>query len=91
MTYPDGRESPGPSKGAAAQVNKATPGCVIPLSTPALSIYRSNSKNALLSFRQRLSEKGKAPKLILGALMRRPLQVICDVLKHDHPFNPFLT
>lgn len=39
-------------------------------------------------FRDRLAAAGKPPKLIIGAMMRKLLQVAFGVLKSDKPFNP---
>lgn len=41
-------------------------------------------------FRQRLTEHGKAPKLIIGAMMRKLAQVAFGVLKSGKPFDPTL-
>lgn len=41
-------------------------------------------------FRDRLTENQKAPKLIIGAMMRKLAQVIFGVLKSGKPFNPAL-
>lgn len=41
-------------------------------------------------FRERLAAHGKAPKLIIGAMMRKLAQVAFGVLKSGKPFNPAL-
>ena len=41
-------------------------------------------------FRQRLAAHGKAPKLIIGAMMRKLAQVAFGVLKSGKPFEPSL-
>ena len=41
-------------------------------------------------FRDRLASAGKPPKLIIGAMMRKLLQVAFGVLKSGQPFNPVL-
>ncbi len=41
-------------------------------------------------FRDRLASAGKPPKLIIGAMMRKLLQVAFGVLKSGQPFNPAL-
>jgi len=41
-------------------------------------------------FRQRLSARGKPPKLIIGAMMRKLLHVAFGVLKSGKPFDPSL-
>ncbi len=41
-------------------------------------------------FRERLTANGKAPKLIIGAMMRKLAQVAFGVLKSGQPFNPTL-
>jgi transposase len=41
-------------------------------------------------FRDRLAANHKAPKLIIGAMMRKLAQVIFGVLKSGKPFNPAL-
>lgn len=41
-------------------------------------------------FRDRLASAGKPPKLIIGAMMRKLLQVAFGVLKSGQPFNPTL-
>lgn len=41
-------------------------------------------------FRQRLADAGKPPMLILGAMMRKLLQVAYGVLKSAKPFDPAL-
>jgi transposase len=41
-------------------------------------------------FRERLAANGKAPKLIIGAMMRKLAQVAFGVLKSGKPFNPAL-
>ena len=58
---------------------------------PALVLYRSKRHNALTSFARRLTEAGKSPMVIIGALMRKLFQTACGVLKHDCAFNPSLT
>lgn len=42
------------------------------------------------AFRNRLALAGKPPKLIIGAMMRKLLQVAFGVLKSGQPFNPVL-
>jgi transposase len=39
-------------------------------------------------FRQRLAAAGKAPKLIIGAMMRKLIHVAFGVLKSGKPFDP---
>lgn len=41
-------------------------------------------------YRQRLMLNGKPPMVIIGAMMRKPLQVAYGVLKSGQPFNPAL-
>lgn len=41
-------------------------------------------------FRDRLASAGKPPKLIIGAMMRKLLQIAFGVLKSGQPFNPAL-
>lgn len=41
-------------------------------------------------FRERLQANGKAPKLIIGAMMRKLAQVAYGVLKSGRPFDPTL-
>jgi len=41
-------------------------------------------------FRQRLAAAGKAPMLIIGAMMRKLIHVAFGVLKSGLPFNPTL-
>jgi hypothetical protein len=41
-------------------------------------------------FRSRSSAVGKAPKLIIGAMMRKLIHVAFGVLKSGKPFNPAL-
>ena len=39
-------------------------------------------------FRLRLAANGKAPKLIIGAMMRKLVQVAFGVLRSGKPFDP---
>lgn len=41
-------------------------------------------------FRKRLAASGKAPKLIIGAMMRKLIHVAFGVLRSKQPFNPAL-
>jgi len=41
-------------------------------------------------FRERLSASGKPPKLIIGAMMRKLVQVAFGVLKSGKSFDPVL-
>jgi len=41
-------------------------------------------------FRQHLAAAGKAPILIIGAMMRKLIHVAFGVLKSGKPFNPAL-
>jgi transposase len=41
-------------------------------------------------FRERLAARGKAPKLIIGAMMRKLAQVAFGVIKSGRPFDPAL-
>ena len=41
-------------------------------------------------FRDRLAAAGKAPKLIIGAMMRKLAQVAFGVIKSGRPFDPAL-
>jgi transposase len=41
-------------------------------------------------FRQRLAANGKAPKLIIGAMMRKLAHVAYGVLQSGKPFEPAL-
>jgi hypothetical protein len=41
-------------------------------------------------FRERLANAGKPPKLIIGAMMRKLVQVAVGVLKSNKPFNSAL-
>jgi len=41
-------------------------------------------------FRERLAASGKAPKLIIGAMMRKLIHVAFGVLRSKQPFNPAL-
>lgn len=45
---------------------------------------------ALVPFINRLKDKGKAPKAIVCAIMRKLAHLIYGVLKSRHPFNPAL-
>ena len=42
----------------------------------------------LITFARRLREAGKAPKLIITAVMRKLLHIVFGVLKSNQPFNP---
>ena len=42
------------------------------------------------AFRERLAASGKPPKLIIGAMMRKLVQVAYGVLKSGNSFNPAL-
>lgn len=53
---------------------------------PALVARRHNP--VLAAFAQRLAERGKPPKLILCALMRKLLHLVWGVLKSGKPFDP---
>ncbi|KRG84051.1 transposase, partial [Stenotrophomonas daejeonensis] len=53
---------------------------------PALVGKRHNP--VLAAFAQRLAERGKPPKLILCALMRKLLHIVWGVLKSATPFDP---
>ena len=53
---------------------------------PALVAIKHNP--ILKAFAQRLREKGKAKKVIVGAVMRKLLHIIFGVLKHQKPFDP---
>ena len=53
---------------------------------PALSALRSNP--AIKALRQRLLAAGKAKMLIVGAAMRKLLQIAFGVLKSGKPFDP---
>lgn len=55
---------------------------------PAMvTLYKTDWGRA---FRDRLLKAGKAPKLIIGAMMRKLAQVAYGVLKSNKPFNPAL-
>lgn len=55
---------------------------------PAIvALYKTDWGKA---FGQRLADNGKAPKLIIGAMMRKLAQIAYGVLKSDKPFNPDL-
>jgi len=53
---------------------------------PALVAKRHNP--VLAAFAQRLAERGKPPKVILCALMRKLLHIVWGVLKSGKPFDP---
>ena len=80
----------GQKKGQSRMNKQGNPRLRKALYMPALVLYRSKQNNGLVHFGRRLSATGKAPKAILGALMRKLLQVIAGVLKHSQPFNPSL-
>jgi len=52
----------------------------------ALAAKRSNP--IVQHFAQRLARKGKKPKAILGACMRKLIHLAYGVLKHQKPFDP---
>ncbi len=55
---------------------------------PAMvALYKTDWGKA---FRERLQANGKAPKLIIGAMMRKLAQVAYGVLKSGRPFEPTL-
>jgi transposase len=51
-----------------------------------LAAKRSNP--IVQQFAQRLARKGKKPKAILGACMRKLIHLVFGVLKHQRPFDP---
>lgn len=53
---------------------------------PAMSAIRFNP--LLRSFAERLREKGKSEKVIIGAVMRKLMHLAYGVLKHQTPFDP---
>jgi transposase len=53
---------------------------------PAMSAIRHNP--LLSAFAQRLRQNGKAPKLIIAAVMRKLLHIAFGVLRSSQPFNP---
>lgn len=53
---------------------------------PALVAKRHNP--VLRTFAERLAARGKPPKLILCALMRKLLHLIWGVLRSGKPFDP---
>ncbi len=54
---------------------------------PAMAAVRFNP--LLRALKERLSAKGKCQKLILGAAMRKLLQIAYGVLKSRKPFDPY--
>ncbi len=55
---------------------------------PAITACRFNP--VLMAFARRLRERGKRPKQIIAAVMRRLLVIAYGVLKSGRPFNPVL-
>ena len=53
---------------------------------PAMTAMERNP--LLITFARRLREAGKAPKLIITAVMRKLLHIVFGVLKSNQPFNP---
>jgi hypothetical protein len=53
---------------------------------PALATLYKTQWETL--FRQRLAAAGKPPMLIIGAMMRKFIQVVFGVLKSGMPFKP---
>ncbi len=53
---------------------------------PSLVIKNRNEHFA--HFCQKLQQKGKPPKVIIIAVMRKLLHIIFGILKHHQPFNP---
>lgn len=53
---------------------------------PALSAMRSNP--IIQVFAERLKQKGKLSKVIIGAVMRKLIHLAFGVLKHGKPFDP---
>jgi len=53
---------------------------------PAVVAMRCNP--LLRVFAERLHQRGKAPMIIVGAVMRKLLHQACGVLKHAQSFNP---
>jgi transposase len=53
---------------------------------PAMTAIQYNP--VIQKFAQRLRERGKAPKAIIGAVMRKLLHIIFGVLKHSTAFDP---
>ena len=49
---------------------------------PALAVLRSKRANAMTALARRLREAGKEEMIIVGALMRKLLQVACGVIRH---------
>lgn len=75
------RAKPRLSKVGHAQLRRA-------LYMPAMvALYKTQWGQA---FRQRLASKGKPPKLIIGAMMRKLAHVAYGVLQSGKPFNPAL-
>ena len=75
------RRAPRMSKAGNVSLRRA-------LYMPAMvALYKTDWGKA---FRARLAEKGKAPKLIIGAMMRKLAQVAYGVLKSGRPFDATL-
>ena len=75
------RAKPRMSKVGHAALRKA-------LYMPAMvTLYKTNWGRV---FRERLAAHGKAPKLIIGAMMRKLAEVAFGVLKSGKPFDPAL-
>lgn len=53
---------------------------------PAMSAIRHNP--VIRSFAERLRERGKPPKVIIGAVMRKLVRIIFAVVKSGRPFDP---
>lgn len=66
------------SKIGSSQLRKA-------LYFPAMVALRYNP--AMAGLQRRMTEKGKAKKLIIGAAMRKLIHIIYGVLKHKTPFS----
>jgi transposase len=53
---------------------------------PAMCAVKHNP--VIKKFAERLAERGKPPKLILGAVMRKLVRIIFGVIKSGKPFDP---
>lgn len=80
------RESGSSVKGRATLSKRGSSRLRHALYFPAMTALRCNP--LLCALRQRLSAKGKAKMLILGAAMRKLLHIVYGVLKSGRPFDP---
>lgn len=58
----------------------------------ALQALRTSAQpSAMQVWAQRLQQRGKPDKVVMGAVMRKTLHIVYGVLKHQQPYDPTLT